>query len=217
MTTATCKDVYETATEARDQLKDAFGSRWRRCPECLPSVHPGEATPTATIPVTERPRGRDEIEVRGPAPGLAAVEGWCDAYIAYPPKTDAARALRDELRQRLPRLAASRGDVLHAAYSGPKSENTDVENLLVYNVDDTGRVFRPAAVNGVRFELGASPRPSPSGRHYTAHYAYSFSAADARFASWEVLDSILEFPSVDIGRLRGERKLEAVWWAVRHA
>ncbi len=84
------------------------------------------------------------------------------------------REARAALRSPVRSLAAGSGQILDASYAGHKPANTDVENLVLYNIDAAaGGCFAPAARYGVRFELGAGPRRDPpSGRARACSYRY---------------------------------------------
>ncbi len=64
------------------------------------------------------------------------------------------RALRTGLRERLAQLPVRVSEILHATYSGPKDPRADVENLLLYNVDQGGELPR-----------GSPRREEPACRH----------------------------------------------------
>jgi hypothetical protein len=139
---------------------------------------------------------------------LRAVRAAADFALPYEPRTTGHRELRTELRERLRRLTCRDDEVLHASFFGPKPANADVENLLLYNVDDSGRAFT-GAVRGVRFEL--SPRPMPNAtREFT--YLYRPVPRSGAFALWTEIETVAAWPSVTLDR-PDERA--AVWLAFR--
>jgi hypothetical protein len=88
------------------------------------------------------PALEDVLEVLGPRAGARSVEASSQTYVPFEPKTPAARELRHQLRQQLRRLAAGRGEVLHAVFRGDLPARADVEDLLRYNVDIEGSLLR---------------------------------------------------------------------------
>jgi hypothetical protein len=111
------------------------------------------------------PALEDVLEVLGPRAGARSVEASSQTYVPFEPKTPAARELRHQLRQQLRRLAAGRGEVLHAVFRGDLPARADVEDLLRYNVDMEGSCFVAASGHGLRFELATRElRASPCGR-----------------------------------------------------
>jgi hypothetical protein len=159
------------------------------------------------VGLTQR-RDRDTWSVDGPRTGLRAVRVSCDRYIPYDRRTPELDELRDELRRRLRRLAVRDGELLHATFFGAAPDNADVENLLLYNVDDTGACF-VAARDGVRFER-SSVSPPDSTRPVALVYRPAPGAGT--FAVWQAAATIADW-SFSVARL--ERL--AVWWAARQA
>lgn len=91
-------------------------------------------------------------------------------------------------------LVARDGEVLHAVFNGPKHPQADVENLLTYDIDDSGRCFETAARWGVRFEHGSSAAtrsPSGNARPYSFHYALE--PPDASLHHWHPALTLVEF------------------------
>ena len=157
------------------------------------------------------------FEVRGPSASVPSVEAWAPAYIPYEPRGE-SRRLRDELRRRIGGLRARDGEILHCAFSGWKPDNADIENVLLYNVHDSGGCFRAAVGEGLRFELvHADPPPTPSGDRSGSHYSYRLVPAGHGFAGWRLGAEFASWRSVDLGQLAGPKKLEGVWWALRHS
>ena len=157
------------------------------------------------------------FEVRGPSASVPSVEAWAPAYIPYEPRGE-SRRLRDELRRMIGGLRARDGEILHCAFSGWKPDNADIENVLLYNVHDSGGCFRGAVGEGLRFELvHADPPPTPSGDRSGSHYSYRLVPAGHGFAGWRLGAEFASWRSVDLGQLAGPKTLEGVWWALRHS
>jgi len=177
---------------ARDELNA------RPCRSPADSIVGGTGRRTVGPVATHVRPTSDEVELLGPLPELRAVEAWADAYLPYEPKTEAAALLRGELRERLRRLVPVNDEVLQAAYAGPKPRNCDVENLLLYNVDDTGGCFARAAAKGVRFELATRAlRKPPSGRDRSAAYQYRFvPRSKGPYFHWRVADVVAAWAEV---------------------
>lgn len=160
----------------------------------------------------------NDFEVRGPGADSPIIEAWSDHYIPFEPKADDDRRLRQELRDRLERLRAEPGDVLHAEFAGVKRPNVDVENTLLYNVDTTGRRFQPSASGGVLFEHApAAPDPAPSGSTYACRFRYCLRPRDQTFGAWRDTRELARWGPLRIGSLSGEKKLEQVWWSLVQA
>lgn len=99
---------------------------------------------------------------------------WADSRLPFERLDEGELRARAGLRSRLSRLAASEGEVLHASYAGPRHPNSDVENLLLYNVDMDGASLRSSTAHGVRFDVArrrcdllppvaTSSAPTPTG------------------------------------------------------
>jgi hypothetical protein len=155
-------------------------------------------------------RSEAQWSVDGPSPALRAVRAEADFVLPYEPRTPDQVELRAELRERLRRLACRDDEVLHASFFGPKPANADVENLLLYNVDDTGRVFAGAA-RGVRFELSRRPLPKAT---RAFGWLYRPVPRTAGFALWTEAGTIAAWSDVEV---RQPRDRARVWLAFRTA
>jgi len=102
--------------------------------------------------VTDLSEDGAAFEVRGPSASVPSVEAWAPAYIPYEPRGE-SRRLRDELRRMIGGLRARDGEILHCAFSGWKPDNADIENVLLYNVHDSGG-------GGTSFRTGSRGPPS---------------------------------------------------------
>lgn len=154
-------------------------------------------------------------EVRGPAQGSPAVEAWSRDYIRFDHRPPWQQRLRNEIRSGCQELRSSTGQVLHAKIHGVKRANTDVENLLIYNIGTSA--FNNAGRNGVRFEHGDAVPAAPSGTSdYAFYYRYALTPSMDRttFANWREERQLASFDWVDLGKFAGERKLAQVWLAL---
>jgi hypothetical protein len=198
---------------------DSVETAQRRWPGARACRHPSdplaggtggpEAAAAATAARTA-PRSGADWSVDGPSPTLRAVRAEAGFVLPYEPRTPAQLELRSELRERLRRLACRDDEVLHASFFGAKPANADVENLLLYNVDDSGGAFAGAG-RGIRFEL--SPRELPNAAHAFA-WLYRPVPRAAGFALWTPGETIAAWPAVAL-----ERPLDraAVWLSFRTA
>lgn len=119
---------------------------------------------------------------------------------------------REGLRSALSSLTASEGELLAALYSGPRPPNSDVENILFYNVDPGGASFVAASTRGVRFELDSQPTDQ-----VMCEYRYRLVGIEEPLATWELGRRLARFAGADLGRFVGEHRLAQVWMAVRNA
>lgn len=194
---------------------DSAQGRW---PGAKPCRHPsdplagGTGGPEAGAAGRARtaPRSGDQWSADGPSVTLRAVRAEADFVVPFEPRTAAARELRTELRERLPRLACREDEVLHASFFGPKPANADVENLLLYNVDESGRAFT-GAERGIRFEL--SMRDLPGATRAFA-WLYRPVPRGSGFALWTPGNAIASWRGVALDRPLDRA---AVWLAFRTA
>lgn len=142
-------------------------------------------------------------EIHGPSEGNAVVEAWADDYIRFDHRPPWQDELRDEIRSRCRLLEPSAGQVLQAAVFGAKPSNSDVDNLVLYNIGS----FAAAGRNGIRFEYGAMPPLAPSGTPYRFCYRYALVPRSRRLASFDC-------EWVDLGSFAEEIKLAKVWLAL---
>lgn len=173
-----------------------------------------------TFPEAASPGARDGArawEVQGPVPHRPVVQAWTDEYIRFERRPLEQERLRAELRNRIRELKAGPGQLLHATYFGPKWASADVENLVLYNVDDTGRSFHDAARFGLRFELAPQPPISPSGKGYTYSYRYELADWLSGFRHWRQSRELASWDWIDLAKFRGEKKLEQIWLALSRA
>lgn len=119
---------------------------------------------------------------------------------------------RKGLRTALASLAASEGQLLAALYSGPRPPNSDVENILFYNVDPGGASFVSASTSGVRFELDSQPIDQ-----MTCQYQYRIVGAEEPLATWELGRRLTRFAGADLEHFTGQHRLAQVWMAVQSA
>lgn len=211
---------------------DAVGQPISPCGTCCPAGNGGQpaigsspgdhrigraasAEPSDQAVAASRPGGHSEI--RGPAADSPVVEAWADDYIRFERRPVWQEELRHEIRRRCGRLAPLAGQVLHAAFLGPKPPNADVENLTLYNIDS----FKSAGRNGIRFEHGAVVPPAPDGAEYGFGYRYALASTSDTFAYRRLGRTLASFDWIDLGGSVGETKdhakLARVWLALARA
>jgi hypothetical protein len=151
-----------------------------------------------------------EVEV-----GAMSVRAWCDAPIPFDGRSDSARTLRDRLRQSVSSLRPEIGEVLHATFSGRLRPGSDVENVLLFNIDQGQDVFRAATRFGVLFERseGRPPR-APSGRAWGCCYEYQLVPGPGLFREWAWAYALAHFTNVPIALRGSQLSAVAVWKAL---
>lgn len=97
---------------------------------------------------------------------------------------------------------------------GASTLAADVENVVLYYIDDTGTSFARAARFGLRFELAARCPPSPTGKHYPYGYRYELAPRSAGFRRWRYGRELASWDWTDLGPFSGVKKLEQVWLAL---
>lgn len=223
MTVNERKWFFSSRTDADALLAERRPGGWTTCPQCLgpgatrsPEAEPRAARPLA--PAAEESVGGDQSEIRGPDDANRAVEAWSDVYVQYPPTSPAQAHLRSELARRVKLLVAGDGEVLHAVFNGAKHPQADVENLLTYNIDDTGRCFEAAARRGVRFEHGSTEATrSPSGTDRPYSFRYAVESAGAAFHSWQPIVTLVEFHNLAVTAPLAGPRLTDVWLALKRS
>lgn len=199
------------------------------CRTCNPSGHitrsqqiapvdPAWPTPAFAGAQSDTLRAH-EWEIDGPDDGHRQVRLWSNSYIPFAPAIKDQLAARAELKRRVRSLAAASNEILHASYAGPKPTNTDAENLVLNNIDDTvGGCFRPSTQHGVRFELATTLHGNPpSHRAYTCSYQYGLTSPDSSLSHWRLVRRLASFTAADLGHFPSARRLEQVWLAIHHA
>ncbi|MCA2250817.1 hypothetical protein JF729_23845 [Mycobacterium intracellulare] len=156
------------------------------------------------------PEGRARTE--GPTTQCRAVQAWADDYLRY----GAARPpwqhdLRNDLRTLLRKLKPSAGQILHATFVGDRPDDSDVENLLLYNID----AFKTAGANGIRFEQGTEVPPASDGADYPFYYRYELQPASAGFKRWHAVRELASFDWVELGAFPEDRRVAQVWLALK--
>ena len=234
---ATRKLHFLSWDEARRELEALYGhegSSWVRCPACIDDpIYGGSDREVPAQTLALRAIGARGHRDRRPRPKIGArpvfhefaetldtrpgVYLWSSEYIDYddPPRPQDLEDVAQALRARLRGLQPSKGEMLHAVYAGPKGRDTDVENNLFYNVHTGGDSLR-GATNGVRFEWWPDPLPGTL-RGYSCHYAYRLVGGNEQFSHWQPVRELASWPSVNLGPLSTEKKLEPVWLALRSA
>lgn len=154
-------------------------------------------------------------EVHGPTDDAPIVEAWADSYIRFDGLPVWQQELRDEIRNRCHLLEPAAGQVLHTKFFGVMPPRSDVENLLLYNIDETFQSFKPAGRNGIRFEHGAdAPALAPDGTQYPFGFRYAFALRGNDFVTtWKLGRPLASFDWTDLGDFAGQ-KLALVWLAL---
>jgi hypothetical protein len=195
---------------------DAARARWPGAKVCRHPSEPlaggtgGPEAGAATAAARTAPRSGTGWSVEGPSASLRAVRAESDFVVPFEPRSAEQRELRSELRERLRRLACREDEVLHASFFGTKPEHADVENLLLYNVDDSGAAFAGGTL-GVRFEA-APPERRVGTRAFT--FLYRPVPRTDGFKLWKAGETLATWPAVALDR-PSERA--AVWLAFRTA
>jgi len=133
--------------------------------------------------------------IEGPAESRT-VQARLGRTIPFDNLTPDQRELRAELRSRIGRLTAGPNEVLHATFAGPRHPGSDVENLLLYNVDMDGGCFRANAAHGLRFELGQAGIDQAPDAGSSCSYTYRLSQRDAGFLNWAPVRVLARFEHV---------------------
>lgn len=116
------------------------------------------------LPVTEM------FEIAGTSKVNQCVQLWSSLRLPFEPKGEALLA-RSGLRAALEGLRGSPDHLLDAIFTSLERDQSDLENLLLYNVGPSA--FRPSGVRSVRLRrFFAAPCLSPSGSWYEHHYRY---------------------------------------------
>lgn len=158
--------------------------------------------------------------ILGPAEGEPVVKAWADGSIPFDDLLPWQRELRGQIRtrcRRLPQLSA--GQLLHATFFGSRPPRSDVENLLLYNVDESFRSFEACGRNGIRFGYSNElPSQAPGGTTYQVCMRYELRPRDEEFAApWRLGRPLASLDWVDLGAFAGDKKLALVWLALARA
>lgn len=203
------------------------GGSIKACGTCAPP----RTAPAGMKPAVKAPRGTDPSawtdvsgaprrmgsETRGPDVGRSVVEAWTDHYIQFESGSAEQNSLRAELQQRIATLKPKSGQLLHGTFFGKKHRAADVENLVLYNIDESGAAFDLATRTGLRFELGPDCPLSPAGLEYRFGYRYELVPSTTRFRHWRERRVLAAWGWVDLGAFPDEHRLEQVWFALQQA
>jgi hypothetical protein len=190
----------------------------RACPACGKSAAASYAPPRMLSPSARCAAAGPQLRDPSVRRTNSGFEVWADEYVRN--ESGAAstagrlrRLIGDEIRA----LPAPTGRVLHAGYGGQRWRGTDVENLLLNNIDQTLAVFRRPAVLGIRFEdLGPIVPPAPDGTARLSYYRYRLAEPGAAFAAVQPGHLICRVPEAVVPD--GPARLAArIWLAVRRA
>lgn len=139
-----------------------------------------------------------------------AVRVWADDYIRFEHRPPWQEELRNVIRAQLAELEPSMAQVIHATFCGDKPGNADVENLLLYNL----AALKVAAVNGIRFELGAEVPHTPDGIERPVYYRYALEPLSGRFDHWRPARSLASFDWCNLGASVEQTTAAHVWLAL---
>jgi len=172
------------------------------------------ATRGAVSDVVADACGRCEFQVIA-----RSVTAWASEHVPLSPKTPTAVALKAGLRHALAGLRADSDEILEAVFAGSKpSQSSDIENLLLYNIDTGGGIVRGATGLGLRMEADRSlPAASSLGSVYKHRFSHRIVGADAEWSHWCRGRELACWSPVLLGSFAGEKKLEQVWLALHRA
>ena len=160
----------------------------------------------------------DLFEVSGPTVARREIRAFADGHLQYPERKHPAwqHDLRNELRRRLPTLTADADEVLHAVFFGPAPRGSDVENLLIYNLDQLN-AFRAAGRVGVRFESAGTAMPplNAAGRQYRNGYLYRLAPLSDGFIHQRAGARLAAFDWTAVAGTPGYIDRLEVWRAIR--
>jgi hypothetical protein len=163
---------------------------------------------------------RAEVKHRAEFEGPGKIRGvyaWLDTWLPFDKLDADQKRIQTELRSRIRKLDPKPGEILHASYAGPRHPASDVENVLLYNVDMNGGCFRHCAKSGVCFELAPGAlREPPSPRELRCSYAYRLVRAERGFVHWRVARELVRFSEVTVNA-GPEHLLAQVWRALHQA
>lgn len=146
----------------------------------------------------------------------AAVEAWSTARLPFEPhgwELDFRRDLRAAVQQ----LAAPPDMCLHAIYTAARSDGSDAENALFYNVGPAA--FARGMANGVRFERASTKAPAcpialtDDGTQALHHYSYALALCTASWQVWQP-DAVLATWAVPL-TANDLHSCAAIWRAMK--
>jgi hypothetical protein len=156
-----------------------------------------------------------DVEQRGYRATVASTEVILEGprYLPFERLDAEQYQAREWLRSALAGLTAGPEEILHACYSGHKPTNSDVENLVLYNVDPGGASFVGATALGVRFELHSRTADRGSG----CRYRYQVIRPEKPLTSWERGPLLARFAGAELGGFRPPHRIAQTWMAVHQA
>lgn len=147
------------------------------------------------------------------------LEAWCSRQLDLQSKAPDVRGLlRAALKAELPALRGNTGDVLYATFIAPGLlPNSDVENVLLGNVDAFGGAFAHVAASGVVFEFWPENPSAASGAPpLECCSIYELDEAARPSLRWREGDVLASWDHVPVRSLQTATRSPAVWWELRH-
>lgn len=212
LTTTYIKVCSPSVDELDEWSANRVGAQIKRCPSCLgpgrPAIEPTRSARDTQARRPGLPYGLYRIRVAHNEISLDAPR-----YLPFERLDEEQLQARARLRTALAGLTAGPGEVLHAWYSGPRPPNSDVENLVLYNIDSGGSSVIRASTSGVRFELD-SRRPDRGAR---CLYRYRVVSTEDPLISWQPGPCLARFAGAELGAFLSEHRLAQTWMAVHGA
>ncbi len=194
----------------------------RKADSCDPAygVQSQSEIPTATESLNEFGKADKDATltdgryaIRRPSADIPAVQAWADDYIRFERRPAWQEQLRTEIREGCNSLEPTSQQILHATFFGAKRANSDVENLVLYNI---GPSFRLPGRNGIRFEYGAAVPAGPNDAEYAFGYRYELASSSEPFAHWQSGRTLAAFDWIDF-HSGSNSTLARVWLALARA
>ena len=165
-----------------------------------------------------RGAGRDPL-VRWRDQRGGVLEGWCSRQLDLQSKAPDERGLlRAALKAELVALQGGAGRVLYATFISPALlPNSDVENVLLGNVDTFGGSFAHVTALGVAFEFWPeNPSALPGALSLECCSVYELDEPDRASRRWQEEEVLASWDRVPVPSLQTATRSPPVWWELRH-